>query len=285
MITVTGATGHLGRLVVAELLERGVPAGEIVAAVRSPEKAGDLAAQGVVVRHADYTDPRSLREALAGTDRLLLISSSEVGQRVAQHRNVIDAAVAVGVPLLAYTSILKADTATGPLGPEHLATENLIRESGLPFVLLRDSWYIENYTENLAPALQFGAILGAAGDGLVSAATRADYAAAAAAVLTGEGATNTAYELGGDEAFTMAELAAEVSRQSGREIVYLDLPEEEYAQALLGAGVPEVYARLLAGSDVALSKGELYTDSGDLRRLAGRPSTPLADAVALAVKA
>jgi NAD(P)H dehydrogenase (quinone) len=284
MITVTGASGHLGRLVVADLLERGVPADQIVAVVRSPEKVGDLAARGVAVRAADYTDPGSLTAALAGTDRLLLISSSEMGQRVAQHANVINAAVAAGVSLLVYTSIAFADTGTGPIVPEHKATEALIRESGLPYVILRNSWYTENYTGHLDTAFQFGAIMGAAGEGRVSAAPRADYAAAAAAVLAGQGPVDVVYELGGDTAFTLAELAAEVAGQSGREVVYRDLTEEDYAQALIGAGLPEPYARALAGSDSALARGELFVDSGQLRQLIGRPTTPLADSVALALK-
>jgi NAD(P)H dehydrogenase (quinone) len=284
MITVTGASGHLGRLVVTDLLARGVPATEIVAVVRTPEKVSDLAAQGVVVRAADYNKPDTLVSALAGTDKLLLISGSEIGQRVPQHTNVVDAAVAAGVPLIVYTSIAYADTGSGPLVAEHRATEEIIRGSGLPYVFLRNSWYVENYTEHLDTAFQFGAILGAAGEGRVSAATRADFAAAAAAVLTSDGPVNTAYELGGDTAFTLAELAAEVAGQSGTEIVYRDLPEEDYVQALLGAGLPEHYARALAGSDTALGRGELLVDNGQLRQLIGRPTTPLAEAVALALK-
>jgi NAD(P)H dehydrogenase (quinone) len=283
MITVTAATGHLGRLVVEQLLDRGVPAAEIVAAVRNPAKAADLAARGVQVREADYTRPETLGPALAGTDKLLLISSSEVGQRVAQHRNVIDAAVAAGVSLIAYTSILQAETSEAPLVPEHKATEELIRESGLPFVFLRNGWYIENYTENLAPALAQGAFAGSAGDGKISAATRADFAAAAAAVLTGDGHAGQAYELGGT-AFTMSELAAEVAGQTGKPIGYQDLPADQYAQILVGAGLPEAFAQLLAGSDVAITRGELFTTSTDLPDLIGRPTTPLADAVALGLK-
>jgi NAD(P)H dehydrogenase (quinone) len=284
MITVTGASGHLGRLVVADLLDRGVPADQIVAVVRSPEKVADLAARGVVVRAGDYDRPETLGAALAGTEKLLLISGSEVGKRIPQHRNVVDAAVAAGVSLIVYTSIARADTGTGPLVPEHRATEEHLRASGLPYVFLRNSWYVENYTEHLDTFFQFGAILGAAGEGRVSAAPRADFAAAAAAVLTGQGPADAVYELGGDTAFTMAELAAEVSRQSGREVVYTDLSEEDYAQALIGAGLPEPYARALAGSDVALRGGELLVDSGHLRQLIGRPTTPLADSVALALK-
>ncbi|WP_239308802.1 MULTISPECIES: SDR family oxidoreductase [unclassified Frankia] len=285
MITVTGATGHLGRLVIEELLERGVPAGDVVAAVRGPEKAADLAARGVQVREADYTRPETLATALAGTDKLLLISSNEVGQRAAQHRNIVDAAVAAGVGLIAYTGILNADTTGLALATEHKATESIIRDSGLPFVFLRNGWYIENYTDNLAPALEHGVLLGAAGDGRIAGATRADFAAAAAAVLLGAGQAGAVYELGGDEPFTMTELAAEVSRQSGRTVVYQNLPAQEYTKALVDVGVPEAFASLLADSDLGIGRGELTTDSGDLRRLLGRPTTSLADAVAVAVKA
>jgi NAD(P)H dehydrogenase (quinone) len=285
VITVTGATGHLGRLVIDALLARGVAAGEIIAAVRSPEKAADIAGLGVQVREADYDRPETLAAAFAGTDRLLLISGSEVGKRVPQHGAAVEAAKAAGVSLIAYTSILRADTSGLALAAEHKATEDLVRESGLPFVLLRNGWYFENYTENLAPAFQFGAIAGAAGDGRISAATRADFAAAAAAVVAQDGHAGKVYELGGDEAFTMAELAAEVSRQSGREIAYADLPAEEYVKVLVGAGLPEAFAGILADSDVGVSRGELYTDSKDLSTLIGRPTTPLADALAPAVKA
>ncbi len=282
-ITVTGATGHLGRLVVAGLLDRGVPAEQVVAVVRSPEKAADLAERGVQVRHGDYDQPDTLPSALAGTDRLVFISASEVGRRIAQHRAVVEAAVATGVSFVAYTSILKCDTTSIPLAGEHQATEELIVASGLPYSLLRNSWYTENYTGNLAGALASGAILGSAGEGRVAAATRADYAAAAVAVATGEGHENTVYELGGDHAFTLAELAAEVTRLSGTQVVYRDLPPDEYAAALVSFGLDEGYAAALAASDVGLSKGELDTDSGDLSRLIGRPTTALADAIAAAL--
>lgn len=280
MIAVTGATGHLGRLVVEELLERSVAPERIAALVRNPEKAEDLAGRGVQVRRADYTEPETLGPALEGVEKLLLVSSSEVGQRAAQHRNVVDAAREAGVELLAYTSILKADTSRMQLAAEHRATEETIRDSGIPFVFLRNGWYLENYTENLAPALEHGALLGSAGEGRVSAATRADFAAAAAAVLTGEGHENRVYELGGDRSFTLSELAEEISRQSGEKVEYRDLPEEAYAEALIGGGVPEPFARVLADSDRGIARGELFTDRDDLRRLIGRPTTPPAGALA-----
>jgi NAD(P)H dehydrogenase (quinone) len=279
-VAVTAASGQLGRLVIRSLLDRGVPAGDIVAGARSPEKLADLAALGVQVREADYDKPATLAEAFKGVDRLLLISGSEVGARISQHTNAVDAAVAAGVSLIAYTSASYADTTDLPVAPDHKATEEVIRAAGVPYVFLRNGWYTENYTDNLAPALTHGAILGSAGDGKVSAATRADFAAAAAAVLAGDGHENAVYELGGDQPFTMAELAAEVTRQSGKQVVYSDLPPADYAQALVGVGLPEGYAQVLAGCDVSVKAGRLHVESGDLSRLIGRPTTPLAESVA-----
>lgn len=283
MFIVTGATGKLGRHVIEGLLAK-VPANQVVAAVRDPAKAADLAARGVQVRRADYSKPETLEGAFAGAEKVLLISSSEVGQRAAQHQAVVNAARKAGARFIAYTSILRADSSRMLLAGEHKATEEFIRASGVPFVFLRDGWYLENYTENLAPALAHGALLGSAGEGRIAAATRTDYAAAAVAVLTGSGHENKVYELAGDIAFTMAELAAEVSRQVGRTIVYKDLPPEQYQGVLVGAGVPSVFAEVLADSDLGAARGELNDTSGDLRRLIGRPTTPLAQAVAAALK-
>jgi NAD(P)H dehydrogenase (quinone) len=283
MYTITGATGKLGRLVVEDLLNRGVNASDIVVAVRNPEKATDLAARGVEVREADYDRPETLVAAFKGSDKLLLISANEFGQRLRQHRNVIDAAVAAGVGQIIYTSILNADSSGIAIADDHKATEAEIRASGLPYVFLRNSWYLENYTGNLGSALEHGVILGSTAGGRVAAATRADYAAAAAAVLTTDGHTNRAYELGGDEPFTMAELAAVVARQTGKPVSYQDLPEPDYAQALTGFGVPEGYAKLLADSDVGIGRGELTTSTGDLSRLIGRPTTTVKQAVTQAL--
>ncbi len=279
MIAITGATGHLGRLVIAALLDHGVPAGEIVALVRDPAKAADLAARGVQVRQADYTQPDAVRAALRGVDKLLLVSSSAVGSRVPQHRTVVDATRAAGVTLLAYTSILKADTSPLSLAAEHKATEEMIRASGLPFVFLRNGWYMENYTANLAPTLQHGALLGSAGAGRFTPATRADYAAAAAAVLAGAGHEAAVYELGGDERVNLADLAAEIGAQSGTPVTYQDLPAEEHARALVAAGLPAAVAALLVDADRGIARGDLTTESGDLRRLIGRPTATLAQAV------
>jgi NAD(P)H dehydrogenase (quinone) len=276
MLVVTAATGHLGRLVVQSLLAK-VPAREIAVAVRSPEKAKDLAARGVEVRRADYARPETLGPAFAGAERLLLISSSEIGQRAAQHAAAIRAARAAGVKLLAYTSILRADGSRIGLAEEHRATEADLRASGLPYVLLRNGWYHENFTEHLAPALQHGALVGCSGAGRVAGAARADYADAAVAVLTGN-PEKTVYELAG-EPFTKADLAAEVSRQAGRPIAYADLPAAEYRAVLAGAGLPGPVADMYVDFDVKTALGDLDGDSGELRRLIGRPLTPLAASV------
>ncbi len=269
-IAVTGTSGHLGRLVVEQLLERGVPAQDIVATARTTSAVADLADRG------------SLDAALTGVTRLLLVSSSEIGQRVPQHRNVLDAARRAGVSLVAYTSVLRADTSDLSLAAEHRATEEALVESGLPHVLLRNGWYTENYTAQVPVALEHGAVLGAAGEGKVSAATRADYAAAAAAVLVEDDHAGRVYELGG-EAFTLAEYAAELSAQAGTPVAYQDLSEEGYAAALASAGLPQAYAELLASSDTGLKHGALFTDSDDLERLIGRSPTTLSEAIKTAL--
>ncbi|SED19172.1 NAD(P)H dehydrogenase (quinone) [Streptomyces sp. 2231.1] len=281
-IVVTGATGHLGRHVVEQLLEK-VPADRITAVVRDKEKAAGLAARGVRLAVADYNAPETFDGLFSAGDRVLLISGNEFDKgRVRQHEVVIDAARAAGVALLAYTSA--PGSLRAALADDHRATEEVLLASGLPYSLLRNGWYHENYTENLAPVLEHGAVVQAAGDGRISSASRADYAAAAAAVLTGEGHENTTYELGGDVAWGFAEYAAELSRQTGREIVYNPVSVEALTGILTGAGLPAPLAAILAGVDASIEKGELAVSSGDLSRLAGRPTTPLADAVAAALK-
>ena len=281
---ITGATGQLGRLVVVALLDSGVPAEQIVAAGRSTDRIADLGERGVQVRSIDYTQPDLLRQAFAGADKVLLVSGSEVGQRVEQHRNAVEAAKEAGVGLIAYTSIANADTTAMQLAAEHLATEEILRNSGVPFVLLRNGWYLENYTGQLPVQLQHGAVLGSAGEGRVSAASRADYAAAAAAVLLRDDQAGKVYELGGDDAFTLSELAGEVSAVSGQPVTYKNLPAEEYTQVLVGAGLPEAYAAILADSDLGIARGDLLVTSGDLSTLLGRPTTPLREAVQAAAK-
>ncbi|GAA2871344.1 SDR family oxidoreductase [Paenarthrobacter ilicis] len=278
-IVITGATGQLGRHVVEALLERNVPAGDIVATGRSVEKLADFAERGVTVQEMDYENPASVAAALKGATKVLLISSSAVGQRVEQHRTVIEAAKAEGVELLAYTSIANADTTGMKLAAEHQATEELLKESGIPFVLLRNGWYLENYTEQLPGTLAQGAIAGSAGEGKVSAAARVDYAHAAAAVLVADDQAGKVYELGGDHAFTMGQLASEISDAAGREVTYNDLPASDYQQMLEGVGVPGAFAEILADSDLGIARGDLLVTSGDLQKLIGRPTTPLSEAV------
>lgn len=283
-VAVTGATGHLGRLAVEALLRRGVPAQEVVATGRSTDRLADLADRGVVVRHADYDDPASLETALAGVDRLLLVSGSEVGARTRQHGNVLAAAAGAGVGFIAYTSIAKADTSTLLLAEEHRATEQRLAASGIPHALLRNSWYVENYTAQLPVYLEHG-IAGAARDGRVSAAVRADYAEAAAVVVSDPSAhAGATYELGGTP-FTMQDLAEVVSRASGQTVTYADLPVAAYTQVLVGAGLPEPVAAVYADGDRGVADGELLVDSGDLERLLGRPATSLEDAVVAALRA
>ncbi len=283
MIVVTGATGQLGQLVVDGLLKT-VPAAEIAVSVRNTEKAAGLAARGVQVRAADYTDPESLTGAFAGADTVLLISGSEVGQREAQHRNVVEAAKQAGVGHLVYTSVLRADTSTLGLAGEHKATEQAIRDSGIPFTLLRNGWYTENYAVALAQAAESGALIGSARDGKVASATRADYADAAVAVLTGDGHQCKVYELAGDERWTFPELAAELSKAAGREVTYQDLPTEQHREVLVSAGVPADFASALVSYDQGIATGQLDDGTGQLRALIGRPTTPLSEAVPAILK-
>jgi NAD(P)H dehydrogenase (quinone) len=283
-IAVTAATGQLGRLVVEDLLARGVPAGQIVAGARTPDRLGDLAARGVQVRRADYDDPRSLVETFDGVGTALLISGNELGRRVPQHTAAARAAQQAGVSLLAYTSAPHADTTSLGLAVEHRETEQAIRRLGIPFTFLRNSWYQENYTAQIPTYLEYGAVLGSSGEGRISGASRADFAAAAAAVLTGEGHQNRVYELGGDTAFTLAELAAVVAQASGKPVVYRDLPVEEFRAALVAAGLPEPVAAGYADADRAIREGALLVETGDLGRLIGRPTTTLREAVTAALR-
>ncbi|MET8720897.1 SDR family oxidoreductase [Streptomyces misionensis] len=279
-IVVTGATGQLGRLAVEALLRRGTPAADIIATGRDLARIKDLADRGITVRRADFADADSLAEAFAGADRLLLISASvPVDERVANHRRVIDAAASAGVSLVAYTSTTHADTATTVIGATHGETEEYLRDRGIPSVLLRNGWYLENYTSQLPQILRNGAVVGAAGEGRISAASRADYAEAAAAVLTTEGHTGAVYELGGDESFTLTELAAAISAAAGKQVTYTDLPVTDFARVLAAAGLPAELAEVLADADRGMNRGEMFTDSGDLHRLIGRPPVTLAEAL------
>jgi len=278
MIAITGATGQLGQHVIEELLKT-VPASQIVAIVRNPAKAEALRQQGVVVRQADYTDEAAFTTALNGVDKLLLISSSEVGRRAVQHQNVINAAKAAGVKFIAYTSLLHADKSPLGLHVEHVETENALAASGVPYALLRNGWYTENYLASAPSALEHGVFMGAAGEGKIASATRADYAAAAAKVISEEGHAGKVYELAGDNAWTLSELAAELSKQSGKPVTYQNLSEADFAAALKGVGLPAGLAEMLADSDTGASKGGLFDDSRTLSKLIGRPTTSLAESV------
>ncbi|MEU3277329.1 SDR family oxidoreductase [Streptomyces antibioticus] len=281
-IVVTGATGHLGRHVVEQLLEK-VPAREITAVVRDEARAADLAARGVRLAVADYNTPETFDGLFVAGDKVLLISGNEFDKgRPRQHQVVIDAAKAAGVALLAYTSA--PGTLTAALADDHRATERALTASGVPYTLLRNGWYHENYTEQLAPVLAHDAVVSAAGEGRISSASRADYAAAAVAVLTGEGHENRTYELGGDEAWSLTEYAAELSRQTGREIVHTSVSAEALTGILTGAGLPGQFAAILAGVDASIEKGELVVTSGDLSRLIGRPTVPVTEAITAALK-
>lgn len=279
-IAITGASGHLGRLVITALKAR-TAASDLVGLVRTPAKAADL---GIALRQADYGDRAALAGALTGIETLLLISSSEVGQRAPQHRNVIDAATQAGVRHIVYTSLLHAPTSPLSLAAEHVDTEQMLGASGISHTLLRNGWYTENYTGSVKAALAGGAFIGSAGDGRISSAARADYAQAAAIVLTSPHLQGKTYELAGDEAYTLADLAAEISRQTGRQIPYKNLPEADYAAALKGFGLPEGLAAAIAGWDVGASKGALFDDGKQLSRLIGRATTSLAVAVADALR-
>ena len=283
MHAVTGASGQLGRLVIEHLLNT-TPSDRIVAIVRDPNKVRDLQDRGVIVRQADYTRPETLPAALAGVEKLLLISSVEVDGRLPLHRAVIDAARQADVALLAYTSMLHADTSPARLAVEHLQTEELIAASGIPAVILRNGWYAENHLMALPAALEHGAFVGAAGHGRFSSAARADYAAAAAVALTAADQGGRTYELAADHAFTMTDLAAEVSRQSGRTIVYNDLSAAAYQDVLTGVGLPLELAALLADADTAASRDALFDDGRALSQLTGRPTASLESLVAAALR-
>ncbi|MGC7101876.1 SDR family oxidoreductase [Amycolatopsis lurida] len=283
MIVVTGATGQLGRLVVDGLLKKTAPS-QVVAVVRDPRKAEDLAARGVQVREADYDRPDTLATAFAGTEKLLLISSSTPGQRLAQHEAVVNAAKEAGVRHLAYTSVLHADTAKLFVAPDHKATEQLIRDSGIPFTFLRNGWYIENYAQTVQQALATGSFAGSAGTARLGGVPRIDLAEAAVTVLTGDGHTGKTYELAGDTPWNYADLAEAITEATGKPVTYQDVSPQQHLELFLAAGLPEPVATMLVDADRGIREGELAADTGDLRTLIDRPTTPLTAAVADLVK-
>lgn len=272
---ITGATGQLGRLVVEHLRTK-ASADDLVALVRTPEKASDL---GIEARAFDYNQTNGHAEALKGLDQLLLISGNEIGQRERQHKNIIQAAVEAGVKHIVYTSLLHAGKSTLSLAPEHLATEEAVKASGIPYTILRNGWYTENYTASIPGVLQTGVLTGSAGEGKISSAARTDYAEAAAVVLTTSGHAGKTYELAGDKSYTLSDLAAEISRQTGKNIPYQNLPETEYAAALAGLGLPEGLAAVFAGFDTGAAANDLFDEDGQLSQLLGHSTTPLAESV------
>ena len=274
-IGITGATGQLGRLVV-EKLKGKVSAQSITALVRNPEKAADL---GIEAREFDYNNPENLAAALAGIDTLLLISGNEIGQRARQHANVIDAAKKAGIKWFVYTSLLHADTSSLSLAGEHFATENALKESRIPYTIMRNGWYTENYTSSIPAALANGEFLGSSGNGKISSAPRVDYAEAAAIVLSTEGHQDKTYELGGDENYTLTDLTALISRETGKNIQYKNLSEADYADVLKNIGLPEGVAKAVSSWGIGTSKGDLFDDSHQLSKLIGRPTTSLSQAV------
>lgn len=278
-IAVTGATGHLGTLVVEELKKR-VPNENIVALVRTPGKASALE---VEVRAFDYNQPETMTAALAGVDRLVLISGNEIGQRARQHFNVIEAAGKAGVEWIVYTSLLHADSTTLNLAGEHMTTEEALKASGINYTILRNGWYTENYTGSIGGALAGGAFIGSAGNGKISSAARVDYAEAAAVAITDESHKGKVYELAGDDYYTLADLAAEISNQTGTNIPYRNLTEAEYTKILESFEIPAGFAAAIASWDVSASKDDLFDDSHQLSALIGRPTTPLADSVKAAL--
>ncbi|UCM26612.1 SDR family oxidoreductase [Pseudomonas sp. FSL L8-0168] len=278
MIAITGASGELGRLVIKCLLER-ISADQITGLIRDPSKAQGLVSLGVALRHADYNEPGTFAEALKGVDTLLLISSNETGVRTTQHRTVIDAAKASGIKLIAYTSVLHADVSSLGLAADHRDTEEALRESGIPYVLLRNGWYSENYLANVPSALEHGVLLGSAADGRISSAPRADYAEAAAVVLTTEGQAGKVYELAGDSSYTLSDLASMISQNTEKPVIYQDLPQSEFEAVLSSIGLPAGLAALLADSDAAAAQGALYDDSGMLSALIGRSTTAVLDSL------
>jgi NAD(P)H dehydrogenase (quinone) len=278
-IGVTGATGQLGGHVIEELKKR-VSKEDIVALVRSPEKASSL---GVEVRPFDYNKPDEMTASLTGIDRLLLISGNEMGQRVNQHSNVIKAAGKAGIKWMVYTSLLHVNSSTLSLAKEHLATEEAIKASGIEYTILRNGWYTENYTSSIGSTLAGGALIGSAGNGKISSASRADYAEAAAVVLSDETHKGKVYELAGDTFYTLADLAAEISKQTGKNIPYKNVPESEYAKILESYEIPRDVAADIASWDVSISKDDLFDDSHQLSKLIGRPTTPMSESVKAAL--
>jgi NAD(P)H dehydrogenase (quinone) len=274
---VTGTSGRLGRHVVKALLARGARPASIVATARNVAAIAELTSFGVRTAELDYNRPDTIESALHDVDAVLLVSSSEMGNRVAQHRNVIEAAVKAGVSKLVYTSAPRATTSPLVVNPEHKGTEETIAELGVPAVILRNGWYTENYAQHLAYAAQTGILVASAGAGRVASASRIDYAEAAAVVLLEDGHVGSVYELAGDVAWDFQELAAAMSEVLGRPVQYTPLTTEEHLAALQAAGLDPALAGFLTAVDANIRDGLLAVTDGTLSRLIGRPTTPLVD--------
>ena len=281
-IAITGATGQLGSIVIEKLLLQ-TETNNIVALVRNPANATHLTAQNIEVREFDYDRPETLVPALSGIDKLLLISANEVGRRTPQHKAVIDAAKVAGVPYLAYTSLLRADTSPLGLAQEHRETEKLIQDSGLLYTFLRNNWYSENYLAGVAHTIEIGTLFGAAQDGRISSASRIDYAEAAAKVLTSTGHDNQTYELAGSQSFSLSELATLIGQAASKTINYQNLSAEEYTQGLTQAGLPAGLVEVIVDADIQTIQGAMYSDSQDLEQLIGRKTTNIQDAIKAAL--
>ncbi|RFA06960.1 NAD(P)-dependent oxidoreductase [Subtercola boreus] len=276
-IVVTGATGHLGRLALTHLLARGVAASDIVAAGRNPEKVDALKSLGVRTAVIDFADPATLAAAFEGADTLLLVSGSDLGGRVEQHRNAIDAAKTAGISRIVYTSAPRADSTDLILAPEHKATEEYLRASGVPFTILRNNWYTENYASTLAQVAGTGVYAASTGEGRVASASREDYAEAAAVVLTTDGHEGAVYELSGDTAWNGSDFAATLSEVLGRAVAFEPLTPDAHTAALRAAGLDDGTVGFVVGLDANIATGALDKSSDDLSALIGRPTTPVAD--------
>ena len=281
-IAITGATGQLGNLVIEQLLQL-TAAQNIVALVRNVNKAEHFKAQGIELREFDYDRPETLVPALLGIDKLLLISANEIGRRTPQHQAVIDAAKVAGVPYLAYTSLLRADTSPLGLAQEHRETEKLIQDSGITYTFLRNNWYSENYLAGVAHTIEIGTLFGAAQDGRISSASRIDYAEAAAKVLTSTGYENKTYELAGSESFSLSDLATFIGQAVNKDIIYQNLSAEEYTQGLTQAGLPAGLVDVIVDADIQTIQGAMYSDSKDLEQLIGHKTTSIQDAIKAAL--
>ncbi|WP_406028605.1 SDR family oxidoreductase [Nocardioides sp. NBC_00850] len=274
-IAITGASGQLGRLVADQLLTTVDPA-EVVLLTRDPAKLADYAERGADVRAADFSKPDELAEAFAGVERVLLISTDAVGARVEGHLAAIDAAVKAGVRHMAYTSV-SGPTADNPAGvvADHAATEDALRESGLAWTMLRNNLYADMQVDSVAQAAATGQLVTNTGDGGAAYVTRADCAAVAAGVLTGEGHEGKAYDVTGPHAYTAADLAELATEKAGKPVEVVQVDDDAYTAGLVSAGLPDFIAPLLTSFGTATRLGKLATVTDVVEQVGGRKPTPL----------